>query len=221
MTCGLTATKLLKAMHSSPATGTCTMRRLFAAVAPLVLAVAPGCVKEISSEERLERESGGGTVRSAVGADELGKVNCQDTQAILAKARNENRPESDRVLVYMDLFESLKRRITVFDEAMSRNPDLAYQDGSQELVAAKEVCIQQSADVRMEFERYVRELVDVPTVQEIKGGSTVVVARIDFATLRQAIESLAPDDKEQLLVKVASAEKKVEVKAQEPRRKNR
>ena len=197
------------------------MRRLLAAFVPLVVAVAPGCVKEISSEERLERETGGGTVKSAVGADELGKVNCQDTQAGLLKARSENRPESDRVIVYMELFESLKKRISIFDEAMSRNPDLNYQEGSQELVAAKEGCIQQSADVRMEFERYIRELVDVPTVQEIKGGSTVIVARIDFATLKQAIESLSPDDKEQLLQKVSNAEKKVEVKAPEPRRKNR
>jgi hypothetical protein len=197
------------------------MRRLIAALA-LVLTAASGCIKEVSSEERLDRETGGGTtVKSAVGADELSKVNCQDTQAGLAKARNENRPESDRVIVYMELFESQKKRIALFDEAMSRNPDLAYQEGSQELVSAREGCIQQSADVRMEFERYVRELVDVPTVQEIKGGSTVIVARIDFGTLKQAIESLGPDDKEQLLQKVASAEKKVEVKAPEPRRKNK
>jgi hypothetical protein len=49
----------------------------------------------------------------------------------------------------------------------------------------------------------------VPTVQEIKGGATVVIARLDFNTLRQAIETLSPDDKEQLLTRVANAEKKV------------
>ncbi|MHB8878648.1 MAG: hypothetical protein ACYC8T_33530 [Myxococcaceae bacterium] len=197
------------------------MRRFLAALAPLLLLALPGCVKEISSEDRLDRETRSEPIKDAVDGTELAKVNCQDTQAGLAKARNESRPETDRLVVYTELFESLKKRVMVFDEAMSRNPDLAYQEGSQELVAAKEVCIQQSADVRMEFERYVRELVSVPTVQEIKGGSSVTAARIDFATLREAIESLSPDDKEQLLSRVSSAEKKVEVTAPVPRKKGR
>jgi hypothetical protein len=65
--------------------------------------------------------------------------------------------------------------------------------------------------VKVEFDTYVRELVDVPTVQEIKGGNTVTVARLDFNTLRQAIETLNPEDKEQLLMKVGNAEKRVAV----------
>jgi hypothetical protein len=92
---------------------------------------------------------------------------------------------------------------------MSRNPDLQYQEGALNIVNAKEVCIQQTADVRVEFETYVRELVDVPTVQEIKGGNAVTIARLDFNTLRQAIETLSPDDKDALLNKVGNAEKKV------------
>ena len=84
--------------------------------------------------------------------------------------------------------------------------------------SAKDNCIQQMADVKVEFETYVRELVNVPTVQEIKGGNTVVVARLDFGTLREAIEALNPDDRDSLLNKVSNAEKKVEVKA-EPRKK--
>ena len=42
-------------------------------------------------------------------------------------------------------------------------------------------------------ETYVRELVNVPTVQEIKGGNTVVVARLDFGVLREAIEAWDSD----------------------------
>jgi len=118
----------------------------------------------------------------------------------------------------MGLFESLKGRTAKFNEAMTRNPDLAYQEGSQELVSAREQCIQQTADVKFEFERYIRELVEVPTVQEIKGGTTVTVARLDFGTLKSAIESLNPDDRDQLLNRVSNAEKKVEIKA-EPRKK--
>jgi hypothetical protein len=188
--------------------------------AGLLLLTITGCPKEISSDERLDRATKGTDIKAALGAADLEKIKCDDTAAELAKARNENKPETERVTNYIDLYESLRGRSAKFDEAMTRNPDLAYQEGSQQLVAAKEQCIQQSADVRVEFERYVRELVDVPTVQEIKGGTTVTVARLDFGTLKQAIESLAPDDKESLLNKVSNAEKKVEQKA-EPRKKNK
>lgn len=190
-------------------------------VAALAVALcSSGCVKEVSSDERLDRETKTSTVKEALGASDLQKIKCDDTAADLAKARNENKPETDRVAGYIELYESLKGRSAKFDEAMSRNPDLAYQEGSQELIAAKEQCIQQVADVRLEFERYIRELVDVPTVQEIKGGATVIVARLDFGTLKQAIETLNPDDRESLLNKVSNAEKKVEVKA-EPRKKTK
>ena len=95
-----------------------------------------------------------------------------------------------------------------------------FQEGSQEIVSAKDTCIQNMADVKVEFETYVRELVSVPTVQEIKGGNTVTVARMDFGVLREAIEALNPDDRESLLNKVSNAEKKVDVKS-EPRKKTK
>jgi len=179
---------------------------------------AAACTHEVTSDERLERETKQSNMKEAITASDLQKLRCDDVNQDLAKARNENRPETDRVGSYMDLFESLKGRTAKFDEAMTRNPDLAYQEGSQELVSAREQCIQQTADVKFEFERYIRELVEVPTVQEIKGGTTVTVARLDFGTLKSAIESLNPDDRDQLLNRVSNAEKKVEIKA-EPRKK--
>jgi hypothetical protein len=193
------------------------MRTLIIGCAVLGLA---GCVKEISSEERLERATQAGAVKGSGSAADLAKIKCDDTNAELGKARNDSRPETDRVVTYKDLFDSLKVRVAKFDEAMSRNPDLQFQEGSQEIVSAKENCIQQMADVKVEFETYVRELVNVPTVQEIKGGNTVVVARLDFGVLREAIEALNPDDRDSLLNKVSNAEKKVEVKA-EPRKKTK
>jgi hypothetical protein len=176
------------------------------------------CVKEISSDERLERATQKNEVKGSDSASDLAKIKCDDTNNELNKARNDSRPETDRVISYKELFDSLKIRVARFDEAMSRNPDLQFQEGSQEIVNAKENCIQNMADVKVEFETYVRELVNVPTVQEIKGGSTVVVARMDFGVLREAIEALNPDDRDSLLNKVSNAEKKVEVKA-EPRKK--
>jgi hypothetical protein len=190
--------------------------RSIAAVA--VLLVSVGCVKEISSDDRLERESTGGDVREAITASDLKAVRCDDLANELKKARDENRNETDRVQDYSDLYKSLMERSAKFDEAMTRNPDLAYKEGSQDIVAAKDNCIKQTADIKVEFESYVRELVSMPTVSDVKSGTPVTVARLDFNTLRSAIEILAPDDREALLTKVGNAEKKIEVKA-EPRKK--
>ncbi|ATB48095.1 hypothetical protein [Corallococcus macrosporus] len=186
-------------------------RRLFAptAAAALLLLSATGCVKEISSDERLDRETQNLSAKDTPGAAELEKISCDDANEALTKARNVNRPETDRLVDYIELYSSLRKRTATFEEAMNRNPDLSYREGTQHLVAAKDHCIQQTADVRVEFETYMRELVDVPTVQEIKGGNTVTIARLDFNTLRQAIETLEPDDKEVLLNRVNAAEKRV------------
>ncbi len=181
------------------------------AVATVLLLTTTGCVKEISSEERLDRETQYATTKNLPDAAALAKLNCEDTTEGLNQARNVNRPETDRVMSYIDLYTSLMKRTATFEEALARNPDLHYMEGNEKLVAAREHCIQQTADVKVEFETYVRELVDVPTVQEIKGGNTVTVARLDFATLRQAIETLNLDDKEQLLSRVSNAEKRVVV----------
>jgi hypothetical protein len=178
-----------------------------------------GCAHEITSDERLERATQKNEVNGSASAADLAKIKCDDASNEWSKARSDSRPETDRVISYKELFDTLKGRVARFDEAMSRNPDLQFQEGSQELVSAKEKCIETMSDVKVEFETYVRELVQVPTVQEIKGGSTVVVARIDFGVLRDAIEALNPDDREALLNKVNNAEKKVDVKA-EPRKKS-
>ncbi|MFB1481092.1 hypothetical protein [Corallococcus sp. RDP092CA] len=175
----------------------------------MLLLSSAGCVKEITSDERLERDTRSVAVKDAPGVEALSKLTCDDTSAPLNKARDVNRPESDRLVDYVNLYSSLKDRTHTFEEAMARNPDLSYREGSQGLVNAKDTCIQQTADVRVEFETYLRELVSVPTVQEIKGGNTVTVARLDFSTLRKAIEALDPDDRESLLQSVNAAEKRV------------
>ncbi|WNZ65715.1 hypothetical protein QEG98_20170 [Myxococcus sp. MxC21-1] len=187
------------------------LRRLSAptAAATLLLLSASGCVKEISSDERLDRETQNLSAKEMPGAAELEKLTCEDSTEALIKARNVNRPETDRLVDYIELYSSLRKRTATFEDAMNRNPDLSYREGTQHLVNAKDNCIQQTADVRVEFETYMRELVGVPTVQEIKGGNTVTIARLDFNTLRQAIETLEPDDKDTLLNQVNAAEKRV------------
>ncbi|MCP3099328.1 hypothetical protein LZ198_10645 [Myxococcus sp. K15C18031901] len=186
------------------------LRRLSASTAAAFLLLsASGCVKEISSDERLDRETQNLAVKDVPGVSELQKLTCDDTTDALGKARNVNREETERLVDYIELYSSLRKRTSTFEDAMNRNPDLSYREGSQQIVNAKDNCVQQTADVRVEFETYMRELVEVPTVQEIKGGNTVTIARLDFNTLRQAIETLEPDDKDALLNRVANAEKKI------------
>jgi hypothetical protein len=187
------------------------MRRLSAAATVFLLSVTGCAARELTSEERLDRETSNLAVKDSPKAGELEKLSCENTADELNKARNVNRPETERLTDYITLYGSLRKRTQTFEEAMSRNPDLQYKEGAGNIVNAREVCIQQTADVRVEFETYVRELVDVPTVQEIRGGNTVTIGRLDFNTLRQAIETLALDDKDTLLNRVASAEKKVSV----------
>ena len=107
------------------------------------------------------------------------------------------------------------KRLSAFAKALASGDDVELEMGGTSM------SLRVADDVRVEFERYVRELVDVPTVQEVKGGNTITVARLDFETLREAIEKLAPDDKEQLLGRVASAERKVETKKETPTRRTR
>lgn len=194
------------------------MRFHFAALA-FAAAFLLGCPKEISSEERLDRETRSDAVKEAPDAEALSKLDCKNIEPDLNKARSDTAPETSRVMSYIELYDGLRKKTQTFEEAMTRNPDLAFKEGSQEIVAAKDTCVQQTADVRVEFERYVRDLVDVPIVDEVKGGATVKVARLDLNTLRQAIEVLSPDDKDQLLARVASAEKKVEASGEKTERK--
>ncbi len=176
------------------------------------LSVSTACVKEISSDERLERETARSESLRSNTAAELGKIKCQELADELQKARDLGKSEEERLTVFTDTYDRLKTRTARFDEAMSRNPDLAYQEGSQDLVGAREACIQLTADVRLELEGFIREIMQVLVVEEIKGGATVKAARLEFAPLRAAIEKLELDDRDNLLTRIANAEKQVDVK---------
>ena len=176
------------------------------------LTLSTACVKEITSDERLERETARSDALKTNTAAELAKIKCDVLNDDLGKARDGARTEEERLTVFTDVYERLKNRSSRFEEAMSRNPDLAYQEGSQNLVEAREACIQMTADVRVELESLIREIMQVLVVDEVKGGQTVKAARLDFAPLRAAIEKLELDDRESLQNKISNAEKQVEVK---------
>jgi hypothetical protein len=168
--------------------------------------LSAGCVKQITSEERLERETSPQT--DTVTAEELSKVSCVDAPDGLASARNQP-TETERLNAYIELFSRLSSRAGQLELGLARNPDLIYRSENKELVGARDQCAQSATEVKQELEGFVRELVDVPTLSDVKGGNTVTVARLDPNTLRQAIEILAPEDKEQLLAKVLLVEKKL------------
>jgi hypothetical protein len=178
------------------------------------LLLSSACVKEITSDERLERETARSDALKTNTAAELSKIKCDELNADLTKARDGARSEEDRLSTFTDVYERLKNRATRFEEAMSRNPDLAFQEGSQSLVTARETCIQMTADVKNELETLIRDIMQLLVVDEIKGGQTVKVARLDYNPLRSAIEKLELDDRESLLNKITNAEKQVEVRGQ-------
>ncbi|MFO0600328.1 MAG: hypothetical protein U0228_33775 [Myxococcaceae bacterium] len=177
-----------------------------------LLASFSGCATETSNEERLDRETRKmDSIKSSTAGD-LMRLKCDDITSDLTKARDDSAPEEKRMNMYSDLFDRAKERNTKFEEALTRNPDLAYQEGSQEIIAARDGCIQSAADVRLDFEGLVREIVNLPVVDEYKDGKPVKAARLSFDTLRSAIEKLDLDDKEQLMTRLANAEKTVEIK---------
>ncbi|MBS1152977.1 MAG: hypothetical protein H6Q89_4675, partial [Myxococcaceae bacterium] len=82
------------------------LERSSLAVAAALTLCASGCVKEITSDERLDRGTRDLPIEKAIGAAELQKVHCDDTAEALAKARNEDGPETDRVNRYLALYQS-------------------------------------------------------------------------------------------------------------------
>ena len=190
--------------------------RIVAALSAVL--VLSSCAHEISNEERLDRDTRKTDASKTETAEDLLKLKCDDISSELVRAKDESAPEDKRLATYVDLYEKVKNRTQRFDEAISRNPDLAYQEGSDQITSAREGCIQSQVDVRYDFERLVREICALPVVDDIRDGKPVKAARIDFDSLREAIDKLDPDDKESLLTRLANAEKTVEVKSTKRKR---
>ncbi|MCL2626986.1 MAG: hypothetical protein FWD46_09300 [Cystobacterineae bacterium] len=163
------------------------------------------CHKGPTNEERLERA----TRQTNIDKSEFATLRCDDAPGALFKARDENRPEGERLKTYVDLYLSLENSKKRLDEAIARNSDLAYQEGAQTILNNQEACSRHLTDVRIELERFVRDLADTPTFQEIRGNNIAVVPRVDFGVLRRAIEAIEMDGKQDLLRSVDTAEQKL------------
>jgi outer membrane murein-binding lipoprotein Lpp len=169
-----------------------------------------GCIKEITSDERLERETKKSDASKTSTAGDLLRLKCDDLKPSWNAARDEQQTEEKRLVTYIDVYDEAKKRTQQFDDAMNRNPDLNFQETAQELVSARDGCNETTADVRREFETLVREVTQVPVVDDYKSGQQVKVPRLSFDKMREAVTKLELDDKEALLLKISQAEKTVE-----------
>ncbi len=159
-----------------------------------------------SSDQRLEDSTT--AKRSTEGAD-VASVKCSDLIPRLREAKSEEKPEGERLSIMTELFASAKDRQSKLEQAISRNPDLIYLSDGENIKANRDECQTFFADVRSDLDRFVREISEMPVIQEVQGSRTVSVARIDYSLVRTALEALAPDDKDALTARIDNAEKKV------------
>jgi hypothetical protein len=176
-----------------------------------VLGLSAACVKEISSEERLERATSPAPEGDVPSAEALLKLPCGagDKTEMWIAARNEGRSETERLKSFITLHTTMSGNVTLLETAMARNPDLKYQEGSEKLTAMHQDCVQLASDARTEFDRYLHALLESPTVDEVKGGNTVTMPRLDFGLLHSAIDALNAPDKDIMQKRMEMAEQKL------------
>jgi len=160
-----------------------------------------------SSDDRLENETSG--KRSSEGADDVADLKCDDLRKKLKESKFAERTEAETLKFYSDIYTKSRERVTKLDEAINRNPDLIYGAEGDAVKNNSEECRSTFADIASDFDRYVRSIMDPLIIQEVKGRDTVEVARVDFKVLREAIDALAPDDKDVLIGKIESAAARV------------
>jgi uncharacterized protein YcaQ len=191
------------------------MRSTRLAPAMLLTALAGACATAggaygPSSDQRLEEAT---AARPSTEGAEVSSVRCSDLPPRLKDAKNDDKPEAERLTTETELYTAAKDRFTKLDEAAMRNPDLLYAADGEAIKAAREECQSFYADARSELDRTVREICEMPVIQEVQGAKTVGVARMDFKLVRNAVEALSPDDKDALLGKLDAAERRVAPKA--------
>lgn len=160
-----------------------------------------------SSDQRLEAavESPGGDDRGLV-------QGCDDQQDPLAKARNVERTESERLRSYMEIVRAITDRADQNTKAMAKNPNLAYGGGKDALASAEtrrvaDSCRELLADSRREFEELVRDLFSPLLVLDVQSGHHTRSARVSLNLLRSAVQELAPPDSESLNDKLTEVDK--------------
>ncbi|MBI5544379.1 MAG: hypothetical protein HY901_10845 [Deltaproteobacteria bacterium] len=142
---------------------------------------------------------------SSEGADVAG-LKCSDLKPKLEDARNADQPESERLQTMTTVFTTAKERALKLDDAVTRNPDLLYGASGEAIKSNLEECRAFFADVRSDFDHFIRDVCDLPILKDVQTNRDV--ARLDLSILRDAITVLDPDDKDILIGRVENAERK-------------
>ncbi|HCF62246.1 MAG TPA: hypothetical protein DFS52_30180 [Myxococcales bacterium] len=173
-------------------------------------AATAGCASHsaygLDSDDRLEATFS--ERASGQGADVAG-VKCDALSRKFKASRIEERTEAERLKVLVELFEKSRENTNALDDAAAKNPDLLYGSEGDAVKANLAECRATYADVRSDFDRFIRDLTELPVIQELQGREMVTVPRLDLKLLRSAIATLDPDDKDMLLGKLDMAEKRV------------
>lgn len=164
-------------------------------------------------EERLEAAVSEGNNSEG---GEVGKIRCVELQQKLKECKLDDRNEEDRVEAMTSLFLEAQKRFEQIEAATARNPDLLYGTQAEAVKTGYDECRAALADTRSDLDRYVREVCEQPLLQDMHGNKNV--ARLDFSSVRAAIEALQPDDKDALFGKLDAAEKKAGATPTKPRR---
>ena len=183
------------------------MRQVIFLVAALSLA---GCASHSAygpeSDERIDDGvSASSSQNSSADASMLMSLSCQDQAKALTAASLEA-DEAKKLKMLGDTYLKAKENFTKLDEAASSQTDLLYGKEGDQIKANLDGCRDTSAAAYSAFDRFIREIVDMPVVQEMKNRKMVNVARVNFAIVRDAIAKLDASDKEVLTGKLAAIE---------------
>lgn len=157
------------------------------------------------SNDRLDESISESRGVSSADAAALMAISCKDQEKMLAAASIEA-DEKKKLITLGNAYQAAKANFTKLDEAASSQTDLLYGKEGDRIKANLDGCRDTSASAYSAFDRFARELIDMPIVQEMQNRKMVNVARVDFATLRTAIDKLGATDKEVLLNRLAMVE---------------
>ncbi len=157
------------------------------------------------SNDRLDDSISASKGGSSVDAAALMALNCKEQDKMLAAANLET-DEKKKLITLGKAYEAAKANFTKLDEAASSQTDLLYGKEGDTIKTNLEGCRDTSASAYSAFDRFTRELIDMPVVQEMQNKKMVNVARVDFATLRTAIDKLGATDREVLMNRLSTVE---------------
>lgn len=188
------------------------MRKIVAFIAALASFSFIGCSTHSAygpdSDARLE-EGMSPTSKESADASKLLAMNCDEHAKRLSGLSVES-DETKKLKGLGVIYLSAKDTYEKLDAAASSHTDLLYGKEGDKIKGNLATCRDTASTAYIAFDRFVRELVDMPVVQEMKNRKMVNVARVDFKLLREAITKLDATDKELLNNRITAMESSIQ-----------